>query len=131
MNLPPPKPGYAKHLERLGDSIRDVEHFRTTYDVEPIPGIPVRVMDIPMNVAVVVLNDGACFIGEAKLNYQDTYNRKRGHEIAVGRALKKACGYSESNRHRSYEPLFYVPGNRAGVALRDFCRKQLDQLGVM
>jgi hypothetical protein len=70
----PKKKGYAKHIERLGDELYAVEHIRGE----------------SYNVAVVVLRDGRYFVGTAVLNPTDQYNRRIGHEIAVGRALDAA-----------------------------------------
>ena len=73
----PKKKGYAKHVERLGDDLYAVEHIRGE----------------GYNVAVVVLQDGRFYVGTAVLNPIDQYNRRIGHEIAVGRALEAALRF--------------------------------------
>ncbi len=42
------------------------------------------------NVAVAVDEFGRCYVGEAKCSPRDQYTKKRGFEIAVGRALNVA-----------------------------------------
>lgn len=48
------------------------------------------------NFAAVVMNDGALYLGEARCSPRDTWNRRRGFRIAVGRALAEAASDSPS-----------------------------------
>ena len=76
----PEKKSYAKHVDGLGEWLYAVGHYR---------------YDSLLHVAVVILTDGHYFVGISKKDPYDNYSRKRGHEIAVGRALHYALTETE------------------------------------
>ena len=95
------RPSHEERVKRLGVSLKDVEHFRYYNREGQI-----------MHVAVVVIRPGRAYIGTAACSKRDNYNRKRGYEIAVGRALKAADS-----------PMIgFAVGTVDGVVLRDACR---------
>ena len=95
---------HQKWARRVGWSLATVEHFRVPNYRPAMLGTHWRGADNtgqkdPDNrirhgyehIGVVVLNTGWCFVARSRPNWRDNYNRKRGHTIAVGRALKRAA----------------------------------------
>lgn len=77
----PPKAAY-NHWVAAAGPLRDVGHYRIVLDGEPAP----------VHVALVIGASGRVYAGVAVCRAQlDSYSRKRGHTIALGRALKVAA----------------------------------------
>lgn len=140
----PKKLAYAAYLDRLDGELWDVEHYRK-------PAIGPR-MQQPVydHFAVAVDRVGRAWIGVARCSWRDQYVRSVGHALAVSRALAqmaRAHGHwperqNWRNGNGVIMPAFSVPvtkqrdekGNYVllnGVALRDYCRQQLERLEVM
>ena len=119
---------HSKAVEKLGDTLYDVEHFRVWSDGKHLPhlhpGEPARVVK---HVACVILKNGHVFMGEAVCNPKDSYNHKLGYEIAVGRALSEAVDSRAGDMPISMmaDPLL------KGRELRDACREALEALGEL
>ena len=98
------KKGYEQHMKNLGDELYAVEHTYTDN----------------CNVAVAVMANGQYYVGVARAHPDDNYNRKLGHEIAVGRAL-----YSAWTRPGDHDgTLWDILGTQlTGRELGDACRK--------
>ena len=105
----PKKKGYAKHVDKLGDQLYAVEHYR--YDES--------------NVAIVVLQDGRYFIGTARTSPKDNYCRKIGHEIAVGRALNWAITQSDAPSGILWS-VEQLAGRELGKACREIADKEAE-----
>ena len=105
------KRGYTHHVAKLGDSLHSVEHF-----------ILVDIDDYPIHAAAVVTTDGKYYTGIAVTNTDlDQYNRRRGHEIAVGRAMKLALSPDDGGT--------VLPnGLTHGKELRDSLRPTLETM---
>lgn len=104
------------------DIIKDLEHYRSTVDLWTIldNGREYYHWDRPKHTAVIVLKDGSCYVGEAVCSEVDSYNRKTGYNIAVGRALKSVVSGNK--------PDFTVDQGLGGLDLRDRCRECLNML---
>lgn len=130
----PRKQEYNHFLDKLGDRLFDIEHYRhkygsTFYKTLPSGDRQELNSERNMNVAVAVMRDGRCYVGVAKQNYRDQYCRRIGHSTAVGRALKKAV-----DKPIGYEFAVDTMGDKPiveGVKLRDYCRDRLRKMGVM
>ena len=117
------KQSHHRAKEIIGDNLKDIEHFRT-YD--PNPAAVRENVDVetlyPSNTAVLVLNDGRCYVGKSYCSPKDRYNPSRGYEIALGRAMKEAGLCIQSG---GYYSDFKVSSALCGRSLRDEVRKQL------
>jgi hypothetical protein len=98
---------HDRWVESILPRIKDVEHLILRYDYRN-----------PIHIAVVITNDGACYVGECRFGKLDTYNRRRGFEISLGRGLKRAARYENL-----YD--FIVDNELSGRDLRDECIRQL------
>lgn len=137
--LPVGRKEFKRWLTRLDGQLWEIEHFKVYEYGEATWSWP-DAKDItnkwPVgNCAVVVLKDGRAFVGKAMCSERDQYNHKRGFNMAVGRALKKAVvGRVVSNSADFMVPLS-VPSPTledprgdaplGGVALRDYCRAKV------
>ena len=99
---------HQRVFRTIAKKFHDVEHF--------------RVVEKNMHIAVVVLKDGRCFIGVSKVAKRDTYSRKIGHTMSVGRAMQYAGKYDAD---------FVVNKKLIGRDLRDACRRHLVEVGMM
>lgn len=126
--LPLDRREFKPWIRRLNGVLFELEHFVNRPDGPKTKPVG--------NVAVVVLKDGRAFVGKSKCSDTDQWNHKRGFNIAVGRALKRAWQRVAIDMcidcYRPIEPIenFTVPmnGNGApigGVELRDYCRQRV------
>jgi hypothetical protein len=103
--------GRAGFVGWVSPALHDVEHFRfpaliTSRDEE-------YERETWIHAAVVVGLDGACSVGTATPSFVDTYSRKIGYAVSVGRALVA---------HITEVVDFRVDTALVGTALRDACR---------
>lgn len=103
------------------NSIKDIEHFRSRVDLvtELDNGRMYCHWGRPKHTAVIVFKDGSCYVGQAICSEKDTYNRKVGYNISVGRALKAW--------HSGQKPDFTVDPATSGMSLRDVCRSYIER----
>jgi hypothetical protein len=98
MAIPKGHKEFARYIKLLGEKLADVFTF---YDLAEVGYYRKGVKCVgtrDRRSAVAVLSDGSCFVGEARLSHKDSYNRKIGYRVAVGRALKSAyicSGYTK------------------------------------
>jgi len=151
----PIKKAFARHVERLGDRLVDVEHFRFDCTAKSRKRLMTFCNHCPRiwpsyraptlcpickdtcaqayvdkyfpgqvfidHFAAVVCRNGASnevFLASALCCYLDQYNRKLGHAISVGRALKQALRWPRNGMQ--------IESSLAGVALRDRCRQLVE-----
>lgn len=115
------KPEHQRWLKRVHGYV-DTEH----YLMRPGPHHDKHgVRHVAHNIAVVVLEDGSAYAGEAKCTVLDVWSRKKGHTMAVGRALKAAALKTPK------WCVGRVETHLRGIALRDACREQLVMLGML
>lgn len=148
-----PKRGYKQHWAKLNGSLHDVESYTRRAEYSKVIGAHKNGLykyDKYDHLAVVVLTDGRCYVGIARCGKRDQFNRSRGHEIAVGRAMKRALkemykpkrpavsdstlGVKVTVTELASEGDFWINTAReplpTGVALRDRCREELREMGV-
>jgi hypothetical protein len=137
------KDGYWRFVEKLGDKLWDVEAYRVCQNGSK-----------PRHIAVAILADGTGWVGTARCSEEDQYSRKKGHELAVKRALVRAVKGPEYDAEADlYPDVFHLIGQRGdwpddcemwrhpdfelavpiveGIELRDKCREECVRLGVM
>lgn len=114
-------------LSRIGlENVKDIEHFRVDYRDIPVDDINnlwdnkrfIQVSGPVHHYACLAMKDGTVYVGKAFCSDQDTYNRKRGYTISLGRALKAATSPIPNRT-------FMVDTSLEGVSLRDACREAL------
>ena len=105
-------PEHKRLATKIGSHLKDIEHFVVHRRKRP-----------PIHLAVAVDYGGQCFIGRAQAHTElDTYIRRIGYVLSVGRALRGMADYLGPDEHAAD---FYVPTDMEGVALRDACRRNL------
>ena len=106
------KHSHNRWVRAISSHIADYEHFILRFDYRQ-----------PIHMAVVVLTDGRCYVGERRFDHNEQYNRKRGFETAIGRALKLAA----KNINDMFACDFTLDNELVGRELREAC---IDQLGI-
>ena len=82
--------------------IKDVEHWRLWLCKPTYPFQDCSTdKDCSTDVSVLVLEDGSCYIGMAKLNPIDVYNHKIGYGLSLKRALIEAVRGQDFKNRRS------------------------------
>ena len=103
------KLSHDKWVKSVYPYLVDYEHFILKFQYRQ-----------PIHLAVVVLDSGVCYVGERRFGHTEQYNRKRGFETALGRALKRAV-----REPTEYD--FMVDNELSGRELREVC---IDKLGI-
>src|SRR5262245_46121151 len=95
MNVLPNKRGYKAHYIKLAPVLHDVEIYTRRAEHSKVVSykgeFPNRFVKYSAydHIAVVVLTDGRCYVGISRCGRKDQFHRSRGHEIAVGRAMRR------------------------------------------
>lgn len=116
------KPEHRWWLSRLGDDYLDTEYYLSRPSDHGGAFLWGDKFLRAHGVAVVVLKDGSVYTGEAKCTTEDTWSRKVGYTMAVGRALKAAALRTPK------WCVGKVEAHLRGVELRDACRERLVML---
>ena len=115
--------------EERENKIKDTEHWRNYSIKQSSRGKYSYIAECSEDVSVVVLEDGACYIGVARQNPCDNYDHKIGYGLSLKRALQEAVRDQDfKNRRMKTGGDFRVPTELKQRALRDTVKQAAQKL---